>query len=300
MTLEQVQAFLVLTEELHFGRSAGRLHLSQPRVSRLVRSLETEIGGTLFARTSRQVRITPLGIRLRDHLGPAYAQLLAAIDDSRAAARGTDGLLTVGVTDMSGGPALDHLIEVFRARHPDCEVTVTEVSMWDPYGPLRGNEVDVLCNWLVVDEPDLTVGPAIDYRDRVLAVGMGHRLAKRGSVSIEDIANEQVNQVPESYPAALRDAILPLRTPSGKPIRRRQAGPTMQERLSLIARGQFVHPTMTSLSVFARDDIVLVPIRDLPDMPLGLIWCCAHENARIRAFAEVARSLKPQIGRPLP
>ena len=49
--------------------------------------------------------------------------------------------------------------------------------MWEPYAALRRGEIDVLVNWLAVDEPDLTAGVVIEHRDRVLAVGRGHRLA---------------------------------------------------------------------------------------------------------------------------
>jgi DNA-binding transcriptional LysR family regulator len=73
MDLDQVQAFLTLSEELHFGRTADRMYRSQPRISRMIASLETEIGATLFERTNRRVSLTPLGVqleaRLRPHLG---------------------------------------------------------------------------------------------------------------------------------------------------------------------------------------------------------------------------------------
>jgi DNA-binding transcriptional LysR family regulator len=61
MDMQQVEAFLAVADELHFGRAADRVVLSRPRVSRLIASLEREIGGTLFDRTSRRVRLTPLG-----------------------------------------------------------------------------------------------------------------------------------------------------------------------------------------------------------------------------------------------
>jgi DNA-binding transcriptional LysR family regulator len=63
--LREIEVFLVLAEELHFGRTAVRLRLSQGRVSQLVRALEREIGGSLFERSSRQVRLTRLGVRFR-------------------------------------------------------------------------------------------------------------------------------------------------------------------------------------------------------------------------------------------
>jgi DNA-binding transcriptional LysR family regulator len=297
MNLNQVKAFLVLAEELHFGQTAERLYLSQPRVSRLVSSLEGELGGTLFERSSRRVRLTPLGVELDRRLRPVHEQLLSVIEDVSAAARGTNGLLRLGVTTTTGGPALSRLLEQFDLRHPDCEVRIDEVDIFDPYAALRHNDLDVLVNWLAVDEQDLTVGPAIDRRRRVLAVAPDHRLAARTSVSIDDLADETVIEAPPAFPKALYDALIPA-TASGRPIRRVQYPGTFHEYLTLVARGFIVHPTVESVPLFGRDDIVLVPFRDLPPMALGLIWCSAHENGRIRALADDARSLGHVTQRP--
>jgi hypothetical protein len=63
-----------------------------------------------------------------------------------------------------------------------------------------------------------------------------------------------------------------------------------------IARGHSVHPTLANVVLFRRDDIVLVPIDGLPPLPLGLIWCTGHENARIRALADTARKPRSRSG----
>ncbi len=86
---------------------------------------------------------------------------------------------------------------------------------------------------------------------------------------------------------------MPSQTPSGRPVQvHRVAIRTVGEAASLIARGQVVVPRVTTQH-FPNDQIVLIPIRDMPPVPLGLIWCTLHENARIRALAKVARSLPP-------
>jgi DNA-binding transcriptional LysR family regulator len=87
MDLSEIKVFLALYEELHFGRTAERVGLSQTRVSRLVHSLEGEVGGMLFKRTSRRVTLTPLGERLRDRLQPAYERLSEALADARQMAQ---------------------------------------------------------------------------------------------------------------------------------------------------------------------------------------------------------------------
>ena len=80
----EIEVFLALADELHFGRTAERLRIPQPRVSRLVSALERRVGGALFERTSRRVRLTPLGEQLRDQLQPTYKDLTAALDGARA------------------------------------------------------------------------------------------------------------------------------------------------------------------------------------------------------------------------
>ena len=292
MDLARIEAFLILSEELHFGRTAQRLHVSQPRVSRLVAGLEGEIGGRLFERTSRRVVLTPLGAQLRDRLAPAHEQLTEAVGAARTAARSPAGELRLGFTATTAGPALDRLVEAFERARPDSTVSLTEVELADSYAPLESGAIDVLVCWLVLDNPGLTLGPEIARYPRVLAVSASHPLARQPSVSVEVLADYPVpNWAFHGLADQVRRAMVPARTPSGRaarvhpvPVR------TPSEAASLIARGQVVLPTV-DMPRFGGDQIVLVAIRDLPPVPLGLIWCTTRENARIRALAEVARGL---------
>jgi len=292
MDSAEFEVFLVLAEELHFGRTAERLGMPQPRVSRLVSALERRVGGALFERTSRRVRLTPLGERFRGQVQPAYAQLTAALQDARAAAIQTDGVLRIGFSPTSNMAALTRLTETFEARYPGCHAALDGVSNLDPYSALRRGDLDVLVNWLAVEEPDLTVGPVLEYRDRVLAVASADPLAARSSVSVEDLADRDVALMTPPFPPALYDAIIPPCTPSGRAIRRTQPVRSIHELVALVARGRIVHPTAAGIPMFSRDDIALVPIPDLPPLPLGLIWCTAHDNARIQALAETVRTLR--------
>ena len=71
---------------------------------------------------------------------------------------------------------------------------------------------------------------------------------------------------------------------------------TINEILSLVARGRIVHPTSSTVPIFNRDDVVLVPIDDLPPLPLGLVWRAGRENPRIRALNEIASSIAAATG----
>jgi DNA-binding transcriptional LysR family regulator len=291
--LRELRIFLVLAGELHFGRTAERMGISQPGVSEAVRVLESRLGVRLFHRTSRQVRLTPAGEELRGKLAPALAALEQALAETSHLSGDIRGLLRIGFVLTTEGPALSRLAAAFHARYPACEVRLQEVDTFGAYRALRQGDVDVLCNWLAVDEPDLTAGAMFAHYDRALAVAPSHRLAGNSTVSIEDLAGEEVALFPPSTPSAVYDLLVPPRTPSGHPIRRTQPIRTINEILSFVARGRIVHPTSSTVPIFGRDDVILIPIDDLPPIPLGLIWCTSRENPRIRALDETARSIVP-------
>ena len=289
--LRDLRIFLVLADELHFGRTAERLGISQPTVSEAVRVLESRLGVKVFDRTSRRVRLTPAGEALKRGLVPALSAVDQALAQTSELSGAVRGLLRVGFVLTTEGPALSRLIAAFHTRYPGCEVRLQEVETFDAYRALRRGDIDVLCNWLAVDEPDLTAGTAFAHYERALAVAATHRLARQRAVSIEDLADEEVALLPPSTPSAVYDLLVPPRTPAGHPIRRTQPVQTINEILSLVARGRIVHPTSSAVPIFNRDDVTLVPIEDLPPLPLGLVWCARRENPRIRALNEVAGSM---------
>jgi DNA-binding transcriptional LysR family regulator len=289
--LDQVRAFLVLGEELSFVRTAERMCLSPSRVSRLIAALEREIGGALFERSSRRVRLTPLGVAFDTRARPACDALLAARDAAIEQAREVGGDLRIGVTQTTDSPAVFALAQAFNRKYPACTVRVLEIDPVDPYGPLRGGEIDVLCNWLAVDEPDLRTGPVLEVRDRVLLVGRGHRLAGRASVSAEELADERVQRmIVETFPPSILEAIIPARAPSGRLIPTGKDVTSLAEALLEVTAGHCVRPTVTGIPRWTREDVIQVPITGLPPLPLGLIWVTARENATIRALAQVAEA----------
>src|SRR5215475_2755445 len=223
----ELRIFLALTEELHFGRTAERLGISQPGVSEAVRVLESRLGVKVFERTSRRVRLTPAGEELKRNLVLALAALDQTLAETSELSHAVRGLLRVGFVLTTEGPALSRLIAAFRARYPGCEARLQEVETFDAYRALRRGDIDVLCNWLAVDEPDLTAGTAFASYQRALVVASTHRLARRQVVSVEDLAGEEVARLPPTTPPAVYDLLIPPRTPSGRPIRRTQPAQTV-------------------------------------------------------------------------
>jgi DNA-binding transcriptional LysR family regulator len=290
---DQLEAFLALAEELHFGRAAERLRLTQPRVSRLIRALERHVGGSLFERTSRRVRLTVLGEQFLGDLEPAYKGLIYAIEHAKAAARDVRGRLTVGFTITSATEALSDLIAQFAERFPDCEVAQRDVNPRQPFAALRSGEIDVLVNWQLGQEPDLTLGPVVDRQERVLAVRADSPLAKRESISAEELAGLPTATLEGGEPAWLHEGISPTRTPSGVSIPRGAVVRSITEAFALVAAGQVVHPTAAAMSrLFGRKDIAWIPIHDMAPLNLGLMWLTANTNARILAFAHGASTFR--------
>jgi DNA-binding transcriptional LysR family regulator len=295
--LREIRIFLTLAEELHFGRTAEQLGFTPSYISQTIRTLEARIGGRLFERTSRKVQLTQLGERLRERLSPAYAAIEVALDATQTEARAPTGRIRIGFTTTTEGPVLTRLVKKFGAHHRGYQVTFHELDVFDPYSGLRNDEIDVLYHHFPVREPDLTAGPELARYDMVLAVGRAHRLARIGSVSIEDLADEELARIPSSFPSSLHDLYLPSLTPSGRRIRCAHPVRTMNEIMLLVAQGRIVWPMSTittQMSAWDRDEIVFVPFTDLGPAVVGLIWRTGHESASIRALADTARTLAPR------
>ncbi|MFE1769834.1 LysR family transcriptional regulator [Streptomyces sp. NPDC059008] len=284
LELRELECFLVLSEELHFGRTAERLYVSQSRVSQLLRALESRIGARLVDRTSRRVRLTPLGEEFRMSLRPAYDALRATVERARSAARGIEGRLTIGFQ----GTADDRImraIDAFHRRHPACATQIVEIPLCDPFGALRSGTVDVAVTLLPMAEPDLTLGPVFSAQQQTLAVSVRHPLAARATITAEDLAGIALISPGDPAPAYWRAAHAPAATPQGRPI---PAGPrvsTLQEGLTLTAadRGGMLLCRPTA-DYHGRRDIAFVPVAGLPDSVLGLVHHTERETARVRAF----------------
>jgi DNA-binding transcriptional LysR family regulator len=293
LEVRELECFLVLAQELHFGRTGERLYVSQSRVSQLLGSLERRIGARLVSRTSRSVRLTPLGARFRDALGPAYGALRDVVDDARHAAREVAGRLRIGFQ----GTADDRLlaaVTAYQDRHPGSSIEITEVALSDPFGPVHRGEVDAAVVLLPVQEEELVLGPVFSRQPQRLTISARHPLAARGEVSAEELAD--VALIAAAAPAGeyWRRAHAPRVTPGGRPIPEGPAVTTLQEGVWLIAAGRgamlLCEPTA---AYHRRTDVVDIPVTGLPETALGLVWHRDHENARIRALSSVVAEIVP-------
>ncbi|GAA3027250.1 LysR family transcriptional regulator [Streptomyces lactacystinicus] len=283
----EIEVFLALAGELHFGRTAERLHLTTGRVSQVVKKLERRIGGQLFDRTSRSVRLTPVGRQLADDLVPVVAAMEAALRRAEDANRGVTGELRVAFLGEWTAPVLLKAVALFGERHPDCRVDVREVQLSNSRASLVDGSIDVLIASYPFD--GMARGPVLLTERRVLAVAAGHPLAGERSVSLEVLADHPVVQYPEVTSAGFKRDRTPGRTPSGRPVPKGPSGGTFSEMLSLVAMGRGVLPVGEhSRRYYPRPDVAYVPIHDAPPIERGPVWLESNTTARVRAFVRAA------------
>ncbi|MFD7697304.1 LysR substrate-binding domain-containing protein [Streptomyces sp. NPDC059374] len=155
MELRTLRYFVAVAEELHFGRAAARLHMSQPPLSRAIKQLEADTGALLFARSPTGVTLTAVGTVL---LGEARA-LLEHADRVRARVREAAGAaaITVGILGDGTDPGVARLAAAYRRTHPGIDIRVRDTDLTDPTCGLRAGLVDVALTRAPFDENALTV-----------------------------------------------------------------------------------------------------------------------------------------------
>jgi DNA-binding transcriptional LysR family regulator len=269
----EAEAFLTLAEELHFGRTAERLHVSAASVSQTIRKLERQVGVPLFRRTSRRVELTAVGRQLYDELRPAWEGMAEALRHAIETGRGTSGTLTVAFTSAAGAQLLAGVTQVFHDQLPGCAVRLREAQAGQLLPWLRSGEADLGLSAFPVDEPGIASGPVLVREARMLAVSLDHPFARRTSIAASDLA--RVNLVEHHG--------------------------TFSEALTLVGAGQGTLVVGAhARRYYARPDVVYVPISDALPLLWGLIWPDDRNTARVRVFVSAARDLVSPHGTWIP
>lgn len=191
MNLKTLNSFIVLAEELHFGRAAGKCGISQPAMSRLLSDLESSVGVKLLDRTSREVSLTQAGQGFLASARKAVAYADMAVRAARAGA--TDGIesLTVGMVICTAQPPVGQLIAKFKQAHPETRVTLCQLDERSIGKALADGEIDVAIAWEVSVPTGLSRRPLGTVPLSVL-VPSGHELEAKEPVSFADLAGYPV------------------------------------------------------------------------------------------------------------
>lgn len=289
LELRDVQIFLTLTEELHFGRTGERTGLTRSRVSQKIRQLERHVGAPLFERSTRHVTLTTSGEELLRELRPAYEQMQQAFTRAREAAAVIEGTLRFGMsTPLDAGPHLSEIIKTFQNRHPACRVQTIDSSFARRLlDELYDDHVDVMALSLPLTDPNLIIGPTLTREERALIVAIDHPLATRGSVSYEDLGGHTIPLISQ-LPAEVFEAACPPQTRTGQPVHRTEVH-TQGELIMRIVRGETVLPAKASfLDYFHHPHLAIIPMTGLPPAESALVWLRRNQSRTIEAFARAA------------
>ncbi len=262
MDLPRLRAFVVLAEELHFGRAGLRLGLSQPQVSRRVRALEDELGVELFVRTPRHTALTDTGRRLledaRDTL--AAADRLAA--RARAAAGSPTGRVTVGFVWSTLGAYLAPLVAATPERHPDIELSVTQKRFVDIVPALRRGDVDLVVSRTLHERAEM-IQITLRREPSFLAVPASHQFASRPSIRWAELAGEPMIALARALAPSLFDAVMRQARELGfEPTITREAS-SPAEALALVSAGLGVY-RLPSSAATPHPGVVYCEIDDVP------------------------------------
>jgi DNA-binding transcriptional LysR family regulator len=292
MDLRQIDCFLEVAHELHFGHAARNLFLAQSSVSESVRALEREVGGPLFDRTSRRVSLTPLGVRFRLGAEPAAAALRKTLHECQDQARGEATVLRVGF--LGGGlyeltvPLMAKVKQVL----PDVTLEWVELTLTDQFQAVADGRVDAAFCRLPLGHDDVVAGDSLLVDSRKLVVPIGHRLAHNALVDPEELAREALPSVPEDPQAMPWMAFhFPRFTPHGHPIGRGPVARTVRECLAAVEAGAAVVVMCArSQSYYSNPGVRYLNI-DLPPVPTALVRRRSENRQAILDLEDCARSV---------
>ncbi|MEU2793414.1 LysR substrate-binding domain-containing protein [Streptomyces sp. NPDC007100] len=277
MELRTLGYFVAVAEELHFGRAAARLHMSQPPLSRAIKRLESEVGGALFVRSSAGVTLTAVGAVLLDEARALLDQAEAL--RVRVAAAAGSATVTVGVLGDSTDPVATRLAAAYRRRHPHVEVRIRETDLADPACGLHADRVDVALTRRPFDETGLAVREL-----RTDPVGALLRaddpLASRGSLTLADLADRRWFVFPEGT-----DPLWQSYWSGGLPREGPVVRAVVECRQAVLWNGTV---GMTLLDHEPGAGLTVVPLADMPPSPMVAAWREGDTNPLVRSLVRIA------------
>ena len=297
--LRRLRYFIAVAEELHFGRAAARLHISQPPLSQQIRRLEKELQAALFHRTKRHVELTNAG---RVFLGDAralVAQAEQAVGNAHRASRGEIGQLLVGCdlwADFLNGASI---IPLFARHHPDVEVELRDLTATEQIAALEGGRIHVGILRPPVQSKALTSERLLS-ENLVVAFPRGHRFKRYGRVPWGALVDEPYVLFSRRRAPAFEALVARACHDAGLTLRVKYEVEHPQTILAIVEAGLGISLVPASLQTVGRPAIAyrrLTPAG--PALETVIAWRRDSELSLVQAFARVAREVA-RSRRPLP
>lgn len=240
LDLRKLRYFLMVAEELHFGRAALRLHLAQPPLTRQISALEAELGFKLFDRTSRTVTLTAQGRAFLPYARGVLEQVELAQVIAGKLAAGTAGQLTLGyVSSIALSDLFSQAIQAFAQRFPDVQLTLVECASGNLGAQVADGRLDVGLSRLL---PQGKAVQALSLGEErlVAALSTDSPLASQAQVSLAQLSAYPLILFPADYGSGLNQSIEQLYRHHGQPLRPGPTGRQITSIIALVAAGQGV------------------------------------------------------------
>ncbi|MBH9313363.1 LysR family transcriptional regulator [Pseudomonas aeruginosa] len=278
MELRHLRYFIAVAEELHFGRAAERLGISQPPWSQQIQALEEEIGARLFERTNRRVELTDAGRLFLDESRQVLAQVDKAVLLARRAHLGELGELKIGFTSSAPFTStIPSSIHAFRKAYPDVHLDLQEMSSRQvlkalleeslQVGVIRPLALPDAVHWVELFREPLV---AVLRADHPLAAGSEDGLA------IAALAEEPFVFFPRSYGTGLYDQVIALTRQAGFSPRIAQEASEAMTIIGLVSAGLGVSILPASFRRTRVDGVVYRTLSD-PEATTA-VWLVRRQN----------------------
>lgn len=241
MELRQLRYFAVLAEELHFGRAADRLHMSQPPLSVQLRKLEDELGVPLLDRSTRRVELTAAGLELQERLAqvlPMLDDALTGLDEVRAGMRGH---VEIGFVSSASYTVLPAAVRMFRELRPHVEPRLSPLTTAEQIERVQEGQLDVA----IVRDPSpselYAVTPLVDER-LVVCAPRDHALAAGGAgrVAPADVLEHPLIGYPRHLMPGFVDVVHAALAPTRRQLRYAHKVVHQETALGFVAAGEGV------------------------------------------------------------
>ena len=290
MELRHLRYFVAVAEELHFGRAADRLHISQPPLSHQIQNLERELGVELLHRTKRTVRLTAVGQLFLEEARHVLREAEHAVEVAQKASRGEIGRLSVGFGPTPESGFLRKVLALFLARHPDVRLDLRSLYTQEQVEALANRRIQVALPLLPIPSRGLVV-ERIGTEPVVVALPYGHPLAMRHRVAVSSLQNESFILISRAI-GGFYDLVVGACRQAGFTPRITHEASHVYTVLGFVAAGLGVTLVPNSVATNPRDGVVYRPLRDPAlSVELGLAYRRDDPSATLSAFLDVVREV---------
>jgi DNA-binding transcriptional LysR family regulator len=294
MELRQLEIVVALSEELHFGRTAERVHLSQPALTQALSRFEAQLGARLFERTSRRVTLTPAGAALVPRARAMLEQAADAADLVGRVALGEQGTVRLGVVGSAMLDLLPELVRSLRARHPGVELEIREEIGAAQVQELRQRRLDLGIMHVAADAPPDGLR-ALQLRAEPISVALptDHRLAQRTVLRLAELRDEPVVLVRPEKEADTSALYLGACAEAGFAARVGPQVTSLQAQLGLVAAGLgWAFASRSVVESLHRSGVTFVALRGTSvRLPIALAWRARGLTAPARVVRATAETL---------